>query len=284
MKQPPQVPTAPPKNVRVIAISSGKGGVGKSNLTLSLALALSSLKRKVLIWDADLSLANTDVLLGIRAKYTIHDWLKGERSLSEIVVSAPGGIEILPAASGVMELSDLSPEDKSRLLSEFDSWKGSLDFLLIDTAAGIGQNVVFFNLVAQEHLVVLTAETTSVVDACSLIKVLATRHHQKTFYLLPNMVTDLKEAKKIFITVSEFFGKVVPDVSLDLLGFVPKDNAVPDAVRRQVPFYSLFPQAEASRKVSEVARRLISLEPPAALEGGLSLFLNRLGSNTLAVN
>jgi flagellar biosynthesis protein FlhG len=272
------------KPVRVISVSSGKGGVGKSNLTLSLALALTSLKRKVLIWDADLGLANTDVLLGMRVKHTIHDWLKGERSLAEIILEVPGGISILPAASGILELSDISQEEKSRLIADFDSWKGDLDFLLIDTAAGIGQNVIFFNLVAPEHIVVITNEPTSITDAYALIKALATKYKQNNFYILPNMVGDLKEAKGVFKLVSDVAGNYLPGVSLDLLGFVPRDDAVPDAVKRQTPFFTLYPQAEASRKISEVARRLSSLAPPRTGEGGLALFLNRLGSNSLAVN
>jgi flagellar biosynthesis protein FlhG len=283
-KSPQAPPNKPLKPVRVISVSSGKGGVGKSNITLSLALALTALKKKVLIWDADLGLANTDVLLGIRTQYTIHNWLKGEKTLSEIILQAPGGISILPAASGILELSDISQEEKARLISDFDDWRGELDFLLIDTAAGIGQNVIFFNLVAPEHIVVLSNEPTSITDAYALIKALATKYHQKNFYILPNMVKSLQEAKLVFKLISDVAGQYLTGVSLDLAGFVPYDSAVPDAVRRQSPFFTLYPQAEASRKITEVARRLISLEPPATGEGGLALFLNRLGSNALAVN
>jgi flagellar biosynthesis protein FlhG len=273
------------RHVRVISVSSGKGGVGKSNLTLALALALASLKRKVLIWDADLGLANTDVLLGIRTRYTIHDWLKGDRTLEEIVIDVPGGISILPAASGILELSDITREDKERLISDFKAWRGDPDFMLIDTAAGIGQNVVFFNLVAPEHIVVLTNEPTSITDAYALIKALATKHRQTGFYILPNMVADLQEAKKVFRLISDVAGRHLPQVSLDLAGFVPKDEAVPDAVRRQSPFFSLYPASEASRKVLETARRLVSLAPPPpGREGGIALLINRLGDASLAVN
>ncbi|MDR2339762.1 MAG: MinD/ParA family protein [Deltaproteobacteria bacterium] len=269
---------------RVLAVSSGKGGVGKSNLTLALAYALTSLKRKVLIWDADLGLANTDVLLGIHAKHTIHDWLKGEKALKDIIVEAPGGVSILPAASGILELSEISQDEKSRLLSDFEGWTLDLDFLLIDTAAGIGQNVIFFNLIAPEHLVVITNEPTSITDAYALIKALSVQYDQKAFYVLPNMVRDLQDAKGVFRLISDVAGNYLPDVSLDYLGYVPKDEAVPDAVRRQVPFYTGFPQSEAARKVTEVARALAAKEPPAGGSGGLSLFLGRLGLSPMAVN
>jgi flagellar biosynthesis protein FlhG len=268
----------------VLAVSSGKGGVGKSNLTLGLAYALTSLKKKVLIWDADLGLANTDVLLGLRAHYTIHDWLKGEKTLKEIIVQAPGGISILPAASGILELSEISQDERARLISDFEGWNEDLDFMLIDTAAGIGQNVIFFNLVAPEHLVVITNEPTSITDAYALIKALATQYRQKSFYVLPNMVKDQTDAKNVFRLISDVAGTYLNDVSLEFLGFVPRDEAVPDSVRRQTPFYTACPQSEASRRLTEVARVLLSKEPPATAEGGLSLFLDRLGAGSLAVS
>ncbi|MDR2198332.1 MAG: MinD/ParA family protein [Deltaproteobacteria bacterium] len=278
---------APPgsgKSVRVVAVSSGKGGVGKSNLTLGLAYALTSLKRRVLIWDADLGLANTDVLLGIRAERTIHDWLKGERSLKEIVIKAPGGISILPAASGILELSDITGDDKSRLLADFEEWKEELDFMLVDTAAGIGPNVVFFNQVAPERLVVVTGEPTSITDAYALIKALSARHGLKNFYVLPNMVKDLRDAKNVFKLLSDVAGNYLPDVSLDYLGFVPRDDCVPESVRRQTPFFTARPDSEASRRLLDCARTLAAKEPPPSSGGGLSLFLNRLGESSLTVN
>ncbi|MDR2405560.1 MAG: MinD/ParA family protein [Deltaproteobacteria bacterium] len=272
------------KPVRVVAVSSGKGGVGKSNLTLGLAYALTSLKKKVLIWDADLGLANTDVLLGISAKHTIFDWLKGERTLSDIIIEAPGGISILPAASGILELSEISPKDRSRLLSDFEGLKEAPDFMLIDTAAGIGQNVVFFNLVAPEHIVVITNEPTSITDAYALIKALSTKHNQKNFYVLANMVEDLKDAKNVFRLISDVAGNFLVDVSLELLGWIPRDPSVPEAVRRQEPFFQSFPQTQASRKILEAARTLNSKMPPPAAQGGLNLFLDRLNQGSLMVN
>ncbi|MDR2352934.1 MAG: MinD/ParA family protein [Deltaproteobacteria bacterium] len=283
-KSPPTPKTSFTKPVRVISVSSGKGGVGKSNLTLSLALALAALRKKVLIFDADLGLANTDILLGIHAKYTIYDWIKGEKELKDVILDVPGGIQILPAASGIFELTDIDTEAKSRLITDFGFFEGDLDFMLIDTAAGIGDNVVFFNLVSPEHIMVVLNEPTSITDVYSLIKLLSVNHRQKSFYILPNMVSDLRESKVVFKKICYMAERFLNDVSLDLLGFVPRDGAVPDAVKRQIPFYTLFPQADVSRKISEVARRLISLTPPTSSAGGLTLFLNRLNSNSLTVN
>ena len=284
-KAPPKGLKAPaPKPVRVVAVSSGKGGVGKSNITLNLALALAELGRKVLIWDADLGLANTDVLLGIRTKFTIHNWLKGEKTLREIIVTGPKGVSILPAASGILELNVITESQKARLIAEFEMWQEDLDFLLIDTAAGSGPNVIFFNLVAQEHLVILNNEPTSITDAYALIKSLSVQHKQLGFYLLPNMVEGQKEARAVFQLMSEVAGKFLDQVSLDLIGFIPYDESVQASVRRQSPFYVLFPDAPASLAILELAKRLVGLTPPAFGSGGLVLFLNRLVAAERAVD
>jgi flagellar biosynthesis protein FlhG len=272
------------KPVRVLAVSSGKGGVGKSNLALALALALADLGKKVLVWDADLGLANADVLLGLRTKYTIHDWLKGEKTLREIVVKGPLGILILPAASGILELGEIGENDKARLISEFERWREDLDFLLIDTAAGIGPNVVFFNLVAQERLVVVTNEPTSMTDAYALIKALSSKHDQNHFYVIPNMVPGAREAKAIFELLSNVAGMYLSKVSLDLAGWVPFDPAVPAAVRAQSPFYLNDPKGPAALKVAELARYLADKTPPGFGGGGLVLFLNRLVAGLGAVD
>ncbi|MDR1394802.1 MAG: MinD/ParA family protein [Deltaproteobacteria bacterium] len=266
----------PARPVRVLAVSSGKGGVGKSNITLSLALALAAMGKKVLIWDADLGLANTDVLLGLRTQFTIHHWLKGEKTLKEIILTGPLGIQILPAASGILELSEISETQKARLIAEFEEWQGELDFLLIDTSAGIGPNVIFFNLVSQEHVVVVTNEPTSMTDAYALIKALSTQHGQNQFYILPNMVPGAKEARAIFELISNVAGQYLTKVTLDLIGWVPYDDAVPASVRSQKPFFLHNPDSEASRRIAELARYLVLKTPPSFGEGGLVLFLNRL--------
>ncbi len=264
------------KPVRVITVTSGKGGVGKSNLTLGLALALTNLRKKVLIWDADLGLANIDVLLGLKTTSTIHDLLSGSKSLNEVIVEGPGGLKIMPAASGILELGELSEGQKQRLLSEFDDYDGDLDYLLIDTAAGIGSNVLYFNLAAQERIVVLTNEPTSITDAYALIKVLHTRYQQKSFHILPNQVSGPKEAKSVFSLLSAVADKHLNEVSLHLIGHVPRDEAVTRAVRAQKPFLLTDPGAEASKQVAEIAKRVVGNPPDEFASGGLVFFLNSL--------
>lgn len=273
-----QAAPKPKKPVRVITVTSGKGGVGKSNLTLGLGLALSQMGKKVLVWDADLGLANIDVLLGLKTTSTIHDLLNGSKTLPEIIVDGPAGLRIMPAASGILELGELSEGQKQRLLSEFDDWSYDLDFLLIDTAAGIGGNVIYFNLAAQERIVVLTNEPTSITDAYALIKVLSTRYQQNSFHILPNQVAGPKEAKNVFSLISTVADKHLNQVSLSLLGFVPKDDSVVKAVRAQKPFLLVDPDSEASRRIVDVAKRLVANPPDEFASGGLVFFLNRLAS------
>ena len=263
------------KSVRAITVTSGKGGVGKSNLTLALALALTKLKKKVLIWDADLGLANIDVLLGLKTDATIHDLLNGTKNISEVIVTGPGGLRIMPAASGILELGELSEDQKQRLLSEFDDWEEDLDYLLIDTAAGIGGNVIYFNLAAQERIVVLTNEPTSITDAYALIKVLSTRYNQTNFHILPNQVTSSKEAKSVFNLISTVADTHL-DVSLSYLGFVPKDDVVTRSVRAQTPFLLKYPESAAALAIMDMARCLVANPPEKLSSGGLGFFLNRL--------
>lgn len=267
----------PVKPVRVVTVTSGKGGVGKTNLTANLALALAGLGKKVLVWDADLGLANIDVLLGLKTEANIHHLLAGEKTLEEIIVPGPNGVLIMPAASGILELSEISEGQKTRLLSEFDDFSEDLDFLLIDTAAGIGSNVIYFNLASQERLVVVTNEPTSITDAYALMKVLYTRYQQKKFYLVPNQVSGAKEARKVFELLVRVADQHLPQISLNLLGWVPKDEAVLKAVRRQEPFVLSAPDSPAARQMLSLAKNLAATAPKTD-HGGLVFFLNRLAS------
>ena len=190
------VPNRQLRPVRVLSVTSGKGGVGKTNVVTNLAISLARERQKVLIWDADLGLANIDVLLGLKPAYNIQDLLEGTRTLPEILVEGPLGIRVMPASSGVQELAHLGEGQKVRLLSELDEFDDDLDFLLIDTGAGISANVMYFNLAAQEIIVVVTPEPTSITDAYALIKVMSTRYNQKRFKILPNQVTGPKGSQE----------------------------------------------------------------------------------------
>jgi flagellar biosynthesis protein FlhG len=257
---------------RVIAVSSGKGGVGKTNVVANLALALTRLGDKVLVWDADLSLANLDILLGLTPRYTIEHLLSRKKSLREILVEGPEGMTILPASSGVQELANLKEDQKLFLLNELESLGENLDVLLIDTGAGISSNVLYFTMAAEEVIVVVTPEPTSITDAYALMKVLSNRHQKRRFAVLVNSARTGPEAKEVFRKISRAVDRFLGDVSLDYVGFIPFDEKLPAAVKQQRPVLEIFPQASSSRSFMEVARALREKPLRGESHGNLQFF------------
>ena len=183
---------------RVYAITSGKGGVGKTAVTANTAVALAGLGKKVLILDADLGLANIDVVFGLAPKYNLNHFFAGEQELSAVLVEGPGGVKILPAGSGVQNFTRLNSLQKQRLLDGLDLMHNDFDFVLIDTEAGISENVTYFNTAAQEILVVTTPDPTAITDAYALMKLLSTQYHEKRFNLVVNQVQTDEEALDVY--------------------------------------------------------------------------------------
>ncbi len=261
---------------RVISFTSGKGGVGKTNVVANLALAFSRCGKRVLLLDADLGLANIDVLLGLCPKYNIKHVFSGERRLDEILIRGPGGILILPAGSGVPDLVTLSDADKLFLLTEMEDLGDDIDLLLIDTPAGISDNVVYFNLAAQARVVILTPEPTSITDAYALIKVLFSRHQVKSFYVLINWVKDDQEAQKVFKQLAAVVDRFLGTLSLNFLGFIPQDEAIPRAVRRQRAVLDLYPHAKSSRVFMGLAQSLLKEGYDDYVDGNIKFFWKHL--------
>ena len=257
---------------RVICITSGKGGVGKTNISVNLAYTLSQAGKKVLILDADLNLANVDVLLGLTPRYNLHHVFTGEKNLADIIVRGPGDIMILPASSGIMELADLSESQKLYFLSEMEALGQKIDIMLIDTGAGINNNVIYFTLAAQERIVVLTPEPTSLTDAYALIKVLSSRHDIKKFRILINSAHSRQESLAVFRQLSLVADRFLDSLSLDFLGYIPFDDKLPKAVRAQRLLTELSPEAPASLMFMELAEQLSREEPEQQLDGNIKFF------------
>lgn len=266
-----------PASPRVIAVTSGKGGVGKSNVVANLGLAMSQLGLRVLLIDADLGLANLDILLGLAPQHTIQDFFSLRQGLAQVIMEGPGGLKVLPAGSGLTELTELDHSRKVLLLDELDYYSENLDLVLIDTGAGISRNVMFFNLAAQERLLVVNNQPTSLTDAYALIKILSTRHKQKRFMLLGNGLTHPWQGEGVHRTlvrvVERFLGQ---DVFLEYLGFIPFDDAVPRAVIQQQPVLSLYPEAPVSKSFVRLARQLQESPAPDGLDGNIKFFWRRL--------
>ncbi|MGD8385795.1 MAG: MinD/ParA family protein [Desulfobacteraceae bacterium] len=261
-----------PKQIRVISVTSGKGGVGKTSVVANLAQALGRMGQRVLVLDADLGLANLDVMLGLNPRYTIDHLLRGEKRMEEILIRGPGGFQLLPAASGIPELTDLDNSQRLLLLDELDALKDSFDVLLIDTGAGISSNVMYFNYAATEKIVLVTNEPTSLTDAYALIKVLTSRYQQKRFKVLINAARNAEEANRIYRHLSLVVDQFLGSPSLDYLGWIPFDRQMPAAVRKQKTVIDQFPDAQASRQILNLAKTLMANHDSLLLEGDIRFF------------
>lgn len=261
--------------IRVLAITSGKGGVGKTHTTINLGLALVNLGHRVLLLDADLGLANIHVLLGFEPKANIAQVLEGKAQLRDVIVHHPSGLDIIPASSGLPQLTALSEESRRQLIHAVDAFADDYDFLLVDTAAGIGDNVLYFNLAAESVLVVVNHQPTSITDAYALIKVLATQHGMKEFHIVVNSVpkgTDPRTTYAQLATVADRF----LNVRLKFLGGIAEDRCVIDATLQQQPYLHLFPSSAPSLDIAKVAKRIADDESPRELRGGLQFFFEQL--------
>ncbi len=264
------------QRIRVISVTSGKGGVGKTNIVANLAEAIQNLKKRVLILDADLGLANMDILLGLNPRYTINHVLKGEKRLEDVIITAPGGFKLLPAASGIQELTELDKAQRLFLLDELDALNDRFDVILIDTGAGISSNVMYFNFAAMERVVIVTNEPTSLTDAYALIKVLTNKYHQKRFKVLVNSARNDIEADRIFKSLSIVADRYLGSLSLDYLGWIPYDELIPKAVRRQKTILKMHPNTPASKSFMNLAKRLLANDDDAVFEGDIKFFWHQL--------
>jgi flagellar biosynthesis protein FlhG len=263
------------KPVRVMAVSSGKGGVGKSNIVINLSLAFDRMGLQALIMDADLGLANIDVLLGLTPRYNMSHVLSGQKKLEEVLVDGPGGVKVMPASSGVQELTRLTDEQKLLFLELLDGLETDVDVLLIDTGAGISDTVLYFNLAAHERIIVVTPEPTSLTDAYALIKVLYAKHGERYFRILVNMAANEAMGKSIFAKLSKVADHFLDGLSLDYLGTIPRDVSITKSVLQQRPLLEAFPSAPASKAFMRIAET-ISRTRPNVNQGTIQFFWKRL--------
>jgi flagellar biosynthesis protein FlhG len=263
--------------VQVIAVTGGKGGVGKSNVSVNLSIALAEMGRRVVLLDADLGLANIDVLLGITSKSNISNVLSGEVSLRDVLVNGPGGIRIIPAASGTQEMAQLDAREHAGLIRAFSSIADQLDVLVIDTAAGISDGVVSFVKAAQEAMIVVTDEPTSITDAYALIKLLNRDHGLFRFRVLANMVKTSQDGHNLFAKLTKVTDRFL-DVALQYVGCIPFDDSVKRSVQRQRAVVEAYPRAKASLAYKSLAKKVDSWPLPTSARGNLEFFVESLVS------
>jgi flagellar biosynthesis protein FlhG len=261
--------------VKVIAVTGGKGGVGKTNVTLNLAMAMAQMGKKVLVLDADLGLANCDVMLGLRVERNLSHVLSGEAELDDILVTGPFGIKIVPATSGTQSMTELSPAEHAGLIRAFSELRTQFDILLVDTAAGISDMVLSFSRASQDVLVVVCDEPSSITDAYALMKILSREHAVQKFKIVANMVRSLKEGQELFAKLSRVTDRFL-DVTLELVATIPFDENVRKAARKQKAFIEAFPKTPASLAVKTLATRAVQWPVPPSASGHLEFFLEQL--------
>ncbi|AKL95461.1 ATpases involved in chromosome partitioning [Clostridium aceticum] len=245
------------KHARVICITSGKGGVGKTNFTVNLAIALSKQNKRVAIIDADLGLANVDVMLGVIPKFTLLDVVKNNKNITDIMNTGPNGIKIISGGSGILDLVDLSEEHLNILIHQFNKINDFADIILIDTGAGLSKSVVSFVLAAEEVIVVTTSEPTSLTDAYAMIKTIGLQDKNKNIKAVINRVESINEGTVAFEKLKNAAEKFL-DIEIEKLGFIVDDYSVSRAVKLQKPFILQYPGSAVSKGIETIALKLMN--------------------------
>lgn len=261
--------------VQVVAVTGGKGGVGKTSVSINLSVALAQMGRRVALLDADLGLANIDVLLGLSAKYTLEDVLKGTHSLLDVMLTGPSGVRIIPASSGTQHMAQLGAAEHAGLIHAFSELGEQLDVLIIDTAAGITDSVVSFVRAANEVLVVVCDEPGSITDAYALIKLLNRDYGLTRFRVLASMTRSTQEGQTLFnklLQVSERF----LDATLQYVGNVPFDDNLRKAIQKQRSVVEMAPRSKAALAFQSLAEKVDRWPLPSTPRGHLEFFVERL--------
>ena len=266
------------QQIKVIAVSGGKGGVGKTNVSLNTAISLAQLGKKVLVLDADLGLANVDVMLGLRVKRNLSHVLSGECELDDIIIEGPAGISIIPATSGTQSMVDLTPAEHVGLIRAFSDMQNQFDILIVDTAAGISDMVLSFTRAAQDVMLVVCDEPTSITDCYALMKLLSRDHDVYKFKVVANMVRSPKEGQQLFAKLTKVTDRFL-DVALDLVGVIPFDENIRKSVRKQKVIVEAFPDSPASIAFKNLANRITKWTIPSQASGHLEFFIEKLLDN-----
>jgi flagellar biosynthesis protein FlhG len=261
--------------VQVIAVTGGKGGVGKTSVSVNLSVALAQMGRRVALLDADLGLANVDILLGLNSKHNLEDVLAGTHTLSEVMLTGPAGIRIIPASSGTQHMSQLSAMEHAGLIHAFSEISDQIDVLIIDTAAGISDSVVSFVRAAQEVLVVVCDEPSSITDSYALMKLLNRDYGLNRFRVLANMTRTPQEGQNLFNKLTLVTERFM-DATLQFVGSIPFDDGMRKAIQRQRAVVDMTPRGKAALAFHSLAEKVDRWPLPSSPRGHLEFFVERL--------
>lgn len=264
-----------PTLTKVVAVTGGKGGVGKTNVTLNLALSLAQQGKKVMVLDGDLGLANIDIMLGVRVHKNLGHVLNGECELQDIIVEGPYGVKLIPATSGSKSMAELTPVQHAGLIRAFSSLEEDVDILLIDTAAGISDMVTSFSRAAQDVLVVVCDEPTSITDAYALIKLLNREHNVQRFKIVANMVRSYREGRELFAKLTLVTDRFL-SANMELVACIPLDEKVRLSVRKQKVVVDAYPRSPAALAMKSLANKVVTWPVPRVPSGHLEFFVEKL--------
>ncbi|MFH2060634.1 MAG: MinD/ParA family protein [Pseudomonadota bacterium] len=261
---------------RVIAVTSGKGGVGKTNLVGNLAVALTRKGHRVVIIDADVGLANIDIIFNLRPEYSIRHVINSEKTLKQVLVESDHGIKILPGGSGFADMTQLNEGEKLNLLSEFETLADLADIILVDTGAGISSNVLYFNSACDECIVIATREPTSITDAYAMMKVMSQEHGTKYFKLIVNMVDSEGDAKRVYASLSNALDKFLGNVVLEYAGYIPFDRQLQLSVQKRSLIMDNAPDSIAAKAIEKIAADLENHSSKTNSNGNLTFFMSKV--------
>lgn len=265
----------PEHRLRVFATVSGKGGVGKTNVATNVAVLAARWGRRVLVLDADLGLANVEIAMGVQPRYHLGDLLRGDVHVEEVLSETEYGVSILSAGSGVAEMTRLDPGERLALITSLDPLEDRFDTVIIDAGAGISDNVVFFVGAAQEAILVVNPEPTSLTDAYAAVKVLSQEASVRRFNVVVSQEDDEAGARAIFERLAQVTQRFLT-TTLRYAGHIPRDQNVHRAVMRRTPLVEAYPSSPSARAIEHITRDLLALDPPKDLDGGLRLMWQRL--------
>ncbi len=263
------------KPVRVIAVASGKGGVGKTNVSVNVGISLVQMGQRVVLMDADMGLANVDILLGVYPKFNLSHVLAGEKTLNEIMVTSPSGLKLIPGASGIQKMTELSTIEQAAVIRAFSEIDQQIDVLIVDTAAGISSGVVNFSRACQEIIIVVCDEPTSLTDAYAFIKLLHRDYGCNSFHVITNMVQSLQHGRALFQKLNKVTDNYL-DVTLQFAGAVPYDEYLRQSVQKQMPVVLGFPRSKSAQAMKSIAAKIDSWPLKMQAGGYIEFFIERM--------